>query len=359
MVALEAGQRNIPASPDKDVTQVSDDNPLKSAQERFAGAVPFNATGVVSCPLSEALGRVLGADVTAPEDCPAYHRAIVEGYVVNTAETGQASEDNPVSFQVAGQVNPGDGAFPELGTGQAIQVATGSIVPDGPVSVARMWEARRKGDTVTITRPFPPRFFVEDKGCDHAQGSLVLAKGTRIGPDEIGTIAALGIDRIEVARTPRVVLFSSGDEVMDYTEPMRPGAIRDSNAPMLAAAVTVAGGAPVFGGIMKDDFERFVTAVREVLENTDMVVIAGGTAVDGRDFISDLIREVGELLVDGVQMKSGRPLIMGVANGKPIVGVAGHPPEALRGFRLFGQIAIDRLTGRDVPVPEDPLGGEG
>ena len=338
---------------------MSDDNPLKNAQELFAKAVPSNATGVVSCPLSEALGRTLGADLAAPEDAPAYHRAIVEGYVVNAAETAQASEKNPVSFSVTAQVNPGDDTFPELKFGQAVQVATGSILPDGPVAVARMWEAKRAGNVVTVTRPFPPRFFVEDQGCDHKQGSLVLTRGTQLGPDEIGTIAALGIDRIEVARTPRVVLFSSGDEVMAYTEPMRPGAIRDSNAPMLAAAITVAGGSPVFGGIMKDDFEHFTAAVKKALENTDMVVIAGGTAVDGRDFISDLIRDVGELLVDGVQMKSGRPLIMGVANGKPIVGVAGHPPEALRGFRLFGQAAIDRMLGRDVPVPEDAPGPGG
>ena len=96
------------------------------------------------------------------------------------------------------------------------------------------------------------------------------------------------------------------------------------------------------------------TAVRQALGDSDMIVISGGTAVDGRDFISDLLRAVGELVVDGVPMRSGRPLIMGVADGKPLVCVAGHPPEALRGFRLFGAAAIDRLTGRDAGLPPDP-----
>ena len=105
---------------------------------------------------------------------------------------------------------------------------------------------------------------------------------------------------------------------------------------------------------MTDDFADFVEAMHMALKNSDMIVISGGTAVGGRDFISDLIREVGELIIDGVPMRSGRPLIMGVSNHKPIVCVAGHPPEALRGFELFGVAAINRILGRNVDLPADP-----
>jgi molybdopterin molybdotransferase len=122
---------------------------------------------------------------------------------------------------------------------------------------------------------------------------------------------------------------------------------------MLAAAVTAAGAAPVIGGIMRDDFDKFVAAVKSALAQSDMILISGGTAVGGRDFISDLVQAVGELLVDGVPMRSGRPLIMGHAQGKPIVCVAGHPPEALRGFRLFGIAALHRLTGCNAALPLD------
>jgi molybdenum cofactor synthesis domain-containing protein len=332
---------------------VSEENPLREAQERFAAAVPFRATGPEVCPLPDALGRTLYADFLAPEDAPPYHRAIVEGFLVNAAETGAAAEDRPVSFRVAGSVRPGEAECPVPGAGEAVQVATGSVVPDGPVAVVRMWEAKREGDGFSVTRPFPPRFFVEERGCDHARGSAVLPAGTVLDPAALGTIAGFGVDRAEVARTPRVALFSSGDEVVPYTEPIRPGMIRDGNAVMLAAAVTRAGGAAAFGGIMKDDFDGFVAAVKKALGAADMVLISGGTAVGGRDFVSDLVQAVGELLVDGVPMRSGRPLIMGVADGRPVVCVAGHPPEALRGFSLFGQAALDRLLGRDAPLPED------
>ncbi len=337
-----------------EVTRVSEENPLRAAQERFSEAVPFRAMDAEQCPLQDALGRTLHADFTAPEDAPPYHRAIVEGFLVNAPETGGADEEHPKSFRVTASVRPGDPECPPVGPGEAVEVATGSIVPDGPLAVVRMWEAKRSGDGFTVTRPFPPRFFVEDAGCDHAAGSVVLPAGTVLGPAELGTIATFGVDRVAVARVPRVCLFSSGDEVIPYTEAMRPGAIRDSNAVMLAAAIAGAGGSATFCGIMRDDFDAFAEVAKKALAMSDVMLVSGGTAVGGRDFISDLVKALGELLVDGVPMRSGRPLIMGMADGKPIVCVAGHPPEALRGFALFGVPALDRLLGRSTPLPEDP-----
>ncbi|MBI2779667.1 MAG: molybdopterin molybdotransferase MoeA [Gammaproteobacteria bacterium] len=332
---------------------MTDTSPLIEAQQRFAAAVPFRTLGAERCALSESLGRTLYCDLAAPEDSPPYHRVIVEGFVVNAADTREASESNPVLFSIIGEVKPGDSTCPAIAPGQALGVATGSIVSDGALSVVRMWEATRQGDSFTITRPFPPRFFIEDQGCDIKKGAVVLSAGTVLDPMNLGTVASLGIDTLDVARTPRVALFSSGDEVIPYTDPMHPGAIRDSNSVMLAAAIAQAGGVPVFGGIMSDDFDGFVAAATQALKDADMLVISGGTAVGGRDFISDLVRALGELLVDGVPMRSGRPLIMGVAQGKPIVCVAGHPPEALRGFNLFGVAAINKLLGRPADLPLD------
>jgi len=284
---------------------------------------------------------------------PPYHRAIVEGYLVRTEDTQGAAEGAPVRFRVVGAVNPGDEHCPEIGNHEALQVVTGSLVNDGPLSIVRQWEALESDDGFDIERPFPPRFFIEDRGCDQAKGSVVVASGTRLGPDEVGLIAAHGITEVSVGKAPVVTLFSSGDEVIPYDQPLRPGQIRDSNSLMLAAAVRQADATPRIAGIMSDDFDAFVAAAREALKTSDMLLISGGTAVGGRDFIADLVRAVGELVVDGVPMRSGRPLIMGHAKGKPIVCVAGHPPEALRGFRLFGVAAIRRLLGINAELPQD------
>jgi len=333
---------------------MSEISPLVQAQQQFIDAVTGNTVSSAPCPLAQAHGHVLARDVTAPIDMPPYHRAIVEGFAVNTAETRGASEDSPVAFSITGEVKPGDTSCPAIASGEAVRVSTGSILPDGDISVVRMWEAHfDKDGSFTISRPFPPRFFIEDKGCDLKQGAVAVKKGTRLEALDIGTIASLGIDTVEACHHPVVTIFASGDEVIPYTEPLTPGAIRDSNSIMLASAVSAAGASPRIAGIMKDDFETFVGAVRQALTDSDMILISGGTAIGGRDFISDLVRELGDLIIDGVQMKSGRPLIMGIADGKPLVCVAGHPPEALRGCNLFGVPALNKMVGVDAPLPED------
>jgi len=331
------------------------ENPLGKAQSTFVDRLPHRTTAAEKIPLADALGRTLHADVTAPEPAPPYPRAIAEGFIIYAASAHGASEESPRSFKIVGTCLPGDATFPPLQPGEAVEVACGSLVPDGPVALARMWEAKRDGNTVRVSRPFPPRFFIEETGCDMSLGAMIAPAGTVLGADHIGLIATQGIASVSVARAPRVTVFASGDEVVPFDQQLSPGLIRDSNTPMLCAAIAAAGGVANAGGIMQDDFARCVDIIREALKHADMIVIAGGTAVGGRDFVSDLLREVGELLVDGVPMKSGRPLIMGVAEGghKPIVCVAGHPPEALRGFRLFGVAAIDRLLGRDRPLPAD------
>lgn len=332
---------------------MNDESPLIAAQKRFIDAIPFRSMPVEDRSLAHALGQVLYEDVRAIMDSPPYHRAIAEGFVVNTAETAQASETSPVTFSIAGEVAPGDPVCPPVGRGQGVRVATGSILPDDSVSVVRMWDCTVSGDSFTVSRPFPPRFFVEDRGCDIRQGDVLLSAGITLAPLDLGNAAAQGLTRLPVARAPAVALFSSGNEVVPHTEALRPGAIRDSNAVMLAAAVTAAGGVPRFCGIMRDEFDVFVSRVRQVLDEADMVVISGGTAAGGIDFIADLVRAAGELVVDGVPMRSGRPLIMGSAQGRPVVCVAGHPPEALRGFNLFGTAAINQLLGRQAALPED------
>jgi molybdopterin molybdotransferase len=291
--------------------------------------------------------------VIAAMDSPPYHRAIVEGFAVNTADTAGAAEDKPVTFTVAGEIKPGDPDCPVIGRGQGLRVSTGSLLSDGPVSVVRMWDCTLTEGGFSITRPFPPRFFIEERGCEIKKGAVLLPAGSLLTPAELGIAAANGVTRLSVARRPLVALFSSGDEVIPYTEAVRPGTIRDSNSVMLSAAVIQGGGTARFEGIMDDDFDRFLAHIKKALESADMVVISGGTAAAGIDFIADLVRAAGELLVDGVPMRSGKPLIMGIAGAKPVICVAGHPPEALRGFNLFGIAALNQLLGRQADLPPD------
>ena len=333
---------------------LEEQSPLQQAQTLFAEKVPFRHASSTTVQLEHVLGATTSKDIIAPEDSPPYPRAIVEGYLVKASATQGATEDNPREFEVIGSIEPGDESHPEINDDQALSVVTGSIVPNEGYAIVRMWEAKQIGDNrVAASRDFAPNFFIETQGCDIQNGDVVISAGTVIGPWEVALMASLGITEIEVMQQPTVAIFASGNEVIAPSEAMRPGAIRDCNTLMLGAAIAQAGGQANANGIMNDDFDGFLGKLKTALDQSDMVVISGGTAVGGRDFVSDLIREVGELVVDGVQMRSGRPLIMGIAQGKPIVCVAGHPPEALRGFKLFGVAALNRLLGRDLPIPED------
>ena len=335
---------------------MTDTSPLIEAQEKFQHALTPNIGPQEILAIEDCLGRVTATDVNAPMDSPPYPRSIVEGFVVHSGETQSASEASPVSFSIIGSTKPGDPSCPTPNSGQGIEVATGSIVPAGDYAIVRMWEAKRTADTFSIERPFPPGFFIEAQGCDIQKGSKLVAAGHRLTAKDIGNLASLGICEVAVVSKPRVAIFASGNEVIPHNQSFRAGAIFDCNSPMLAAAVSDKGCVAVKMGIQDDNFENFVIAVKQALASNDMILIAGGTAVDGRDFISDLIKEVGELIIDGVPMRSGRPLIMGKGNDKPIVCVAGHPPEALRGFEMFGDIAINRMLGVEAPLPGDPNG---
>lgn len=332
---------------------MTDQSPLVDAQSNFANKLGFRSLKSEAVTLADALNRISFTDINAPIDSPPYARAIVEGYLVNTAETRAANDDNSVSFTINGEIKPGEETAASPAAGEGILVATGSLIPAGEFSIVRMWEAKIDGTQFSITRPFPPGFFVEAQGCDVAKNSVIIKAGDRITPELIGLLASLGIDSLAVSSIPKVTIFASGDEVLPHTADFKAGYIFDCNSPMLCAAVLKSGGTAVAAGIQSDDFDAFLTSLKKALSDSDMIVIAGGTAVGGRDFISDLIGKVGEILQDGVQMKSGRPLIMGIADGKPIVCVAGHPPEALRGFKLFGALAIDVLTGHSKSLPED------
>lgn len=332
---------------------MSDENPLPKVQTDFANKIKFRSLSSELCEISSALNRICFSDIHATLDSPPFARAIVEGFLVNTDETKTADESSPVSFRIAGEIQPGDENAIAPQKGEAIQISTGSIIPEGNFSAVRMWEAKQENNNILVSRPFPPRFFIEEQGCDIKKNDVLLPAGTLVTPAHIGTLASMGIKEIPVTKKVQVAVFSSGDEVIPYTESFKPGSIFDCNLPMLSAAVENFGGNAISCGIQSDDFDAFVSEAKKALSNADMLLISGGTAVGGRDFISDLVRELGELIIDGVPMRSGRPLIMGIANDKPIVCVAGYPPEALRGFTLFGQLAMNILSGHSKVLPTD------
>ena len=321
--------------------------PWEEACQRFLETFPEGPLGQEWVFLHEACGRVLAAPVLAQIDLPPEPQALVEGYLVRQADVAGASSEHPVALQKVGEVVPGRDLPLPLEPGTCLGVYTGSPVPEGPYGVIPLREVKEEGDRIWISRPTSPGEGVEAPGSEIHAGSLLLPEGTWLTPEAISLLARQGFTRVCVARRPVVGILSTGEEVLPLGHPLRPGAVWDANGVALGAQVAAAGGVAVHLGIVPDEETQFDGVLQRALIDCDLVVISGGTFARGRPFVAERIRAAGKpgIIVDGVPMRSGRPILLALVGTKPIVCVAGYPPEALRGFRLFGLPTLHRLLG--------------
>lgn len=322
-------------------------DPVAEALKKLFDAFPSGPLGIDVVGLSECNGRILANDIAASVDSPPFSRALVEGYLVNVSDTTAAGENNAVTLAVTGMIEPGKTYTETLSARSCMEVSTGSFVPEGDYAVVRQMDVTRREDNIAIKRSLNKGDNIESRGCEIKKEQVILRVGTRLSPKEIMLLAGQGISSTGVARKPVVAIYSSGNEVIRPSEPLKPGYVWDANSYTLSALTEEYGGIPLVVDIMKDDFDAFQKALRAGLTRADMAVISGGTAVGGKEFIVELINSLDEpgVVVNGVPMRSGKPLIMGVVAEKPVVCVAGYPPEAIRGFELFGKPTIARLLG--------------
>lgn len=325
-----------------------DGDPVQTHLDRFLSEIPKGPLSIETIKLSASLDRIIADEPMAVVDDPPYSRSIMEGYVLCIPDVSSASESAPISIEIVGAIGMGQDQAEGLESGKGLQVTTGSYIPAGEYGVVRAWDVEKKDKTICVKKPVSVNDCIEVQGELRKKGSVLLKKGYPIGPDEIFLLASQGLTELFVAAKPKVALFSSGDEVIPTTALFKLGAIWDCNRYGLASLIEGAGGAALFKGIMKDDFDAFTEKLNEALEEADMVVISGGTAAGNRDFMADLLNAVGSpgVVINGIPMRSGKPIILGLAGKKPIVCVAGHPPEAARGFKLFGQATLAHLLGK-------------
>jgi len=302
-------------------------------------------------PLEEAGGRVCANEVLAPEDLPGFSRSTVDGYAVYSGDTFGASESAPALLNFAGEVRMGEEA-PPIERGACLYVPTGGMLPENSDAVVMVEYTEALGDLVQVLRPVSPGENVISRGEDFRKGDPVLESGRILRSQELGALSALGIRTITVYSRPRVQVLSTGNELVPYTtEALPKGKVRDCNAPMLMELCRKKGAIPRYGGILEDDSSVFREALQYALQNSDFVILSGGSSVGTRDFTAEILEELsgGRLLVEGVSIQPGKPLLLALCQGKPVLGLPGHPVSALSSFLLFGSRILDRLQGRDTP----------
>lgn len=301
-----------------------------------------------------ALGRVTAEDIFAPHPLPEFPRTTVDGYAVRARDTFGATDSLPAYLHLIGEVPMGDSASFEIGAAQCALIHTGGMLPKGADAVVMLENTQTVGvDEIEIFKSVADGENVINIGEDVAKDQVVIPKGTILRPAEIGGLMALGFISLRVANKPKVGLISTGDEVIEPSQRPSPGQVRDINSYTLGALVEKSGGVAVRYGIFGDQFEVLKEAAAKSLTECDVVIITAGSSASTRDMTAEVIRQLGEpgVLVHGINTRPGKPTILGVCNGKAVIGLPGNPVSALVNGYLFVAPVIETLLGA-LPKPK-------
>jgi molybdopterin molybdotransferase len=301
-----------------------------------------------SIDVSASLGRVLAEDIIAPHPLPDFQRTTVDGYAVRAQDTFGATDSLPAYLTLIGEVPMGDTPHFEIGAGQCALIHTGGMLPNGADAVVMLEYTQSAHEKeIEIFRAVANGENIIHIGEDVAQGQTVQVKGSVMRPAEIGGLLALGITSVKVAEKIRVGLISTGDEVIDPSQTPRPGQVRDINSYTLGALVEKSGGVAKRYGIISDQLQALKDAAAQALSECDVVVITAGSSASTRDMTADVIRSLGApgVLVHGINTRPGKPTILGVCNGKAVIGLPGNPVSALVNGCLFVVPVIEKLLG--------------
>lgn len=318
-------------------------------QCEFPGRIPMTE----SVPLAKGLGRILGADVPGGDPVPHFARSVVDGYAVAARDTFGAGESAPGFLTLVGSVEMGKGAASSVSDGTAVYVPTGGALPAGADAVVMVEYAEPFGETlIAVSRSVAPGENVLGVGEDLPAGGVLLRKGQRLRPQDIGVLAAAGVDAVSVVQPLRVAVLSTGDEIVPLDELPGPGQIRDINTYTLAALVQEAGAVVSRQAVVKDDFEHLHQALTTALRYSDVVLLSGGSSVGVKDYTARVMEALPDyrLITHGLAVKPGKPTIIATIQGKPVFGLPGQPASAMVVFKALVEPFLRRASG-ETPVP--------
>lgn len=326
--------------------------PIAEAQQAILSALK-HAPAEELVAASDALGLYASRDVTSPVDVPPFDRAAFDGYAVRSADTLGASPTNPAILRVAGKSLPGRAHGGRLGPGEAVEIATGAPLPEGADAVVPYEEAQARGEFIEVYRPVPQLYCVSRRGEDIKAGEVVLRRGRRIRPWDVGVLASAGIRYVHVYRV-RAAVISTGDELVELDEaPPPPGKVINSTRHVVTALLRELGVEAHYMGLVPDDEEKIGEAVKRALGRFDLVITTGGVSVGEADRVMSAVMRLGpEVAVHGIAARPGRPNSAAIVRGKPVVMLSGLPVAAVVGFEVLVRPVVLRMVGaREDPVP--------
>ena len=307
----------------------------------FEQVRPLDAEPV---PLAAAAGRVIAEDARSPVDLPPFASSAMDGFAVRSGDT-------PGRLPIVARIAAGVPAPRALEAGEAMGIATGGVVPDGADAVIPIEYVVENDNNVEIEQVVGQGDNVRPRGSDVSAGDLVVAQGSRLGPAQIGALAAAGLVEVSATQRPHVVVLATGTELRRPGEPLGPGEVYEANGVLLATAFASAGADVEILATVADD----ASAHRRALESglaADVLVTSGGVSVGPHDLVRGLLAELGvEEIFWGVAVKPGKPLAFGVRGSTLVFGLPGNPVSSLVGAEVFVRPALLALQGASVPGP--------
>jgi molybdenum cofactor synthesis domain-containing protein len=314
----------------------------RDAVKLITSRLPPRVQEVEEIPISSALHRVLGEDIISLVDVPSFDRAAMDGYAVRAEDTYSASLNSPITLKHAGETGAGTVVVRK---GEASLVVTGGQMPQGADAVVMSEHAKESADgTVEVSTEVHPTENVSRVGEDLRKGTLVLKRGQRLLPQDIGMLVYLGYDRVKVKRQLKIAVLSTGNEIHDGPT-ATPGKIPDINRPTLLNAIREIGCEPVDLGIAVDESDVISSRLKQAIASADIILVTAGTSVGPRDFVPQVIDALGKpgLLVHGVAMRPSMPTGLGIIDGKPIISLPGYPVSAYLAFLEFIPPLVDEM----------------
>jgi molybdenum cofactor synthesis domain-containing protein len=327
--------------------------PANVAFKKFLSCInwskTFRPTEYVT--LQDAQNRVLSKNLSSLIDIPSFIKAERDGYAIKSNDTRGASMKHPVLLDVIGRITAGQEAQYMIESGKAVAIATGARVPKGADAVVMIENTEQENNTLKIFNEIGGGKNIALKGEDIKNRQTLFKKGTWLTSQDVGLIASVGINRVPVFKKPKVAIFATGDELVEPGSKLDDTSIFESNRYMIAGMIRESGGEVVDLGICKDDRDLIFSKLKEALK-FDLVVVSGGASVGEKDYVPDLINNLGKpgLVVHGIAMKPGSPTALGVVNNKPIIVSPGFPVSSFVAFYTFGRPVILKILTTEGPI---------
>jgi molybdopterin molybdotransferase len=301
-------------------------------------------------PLSQLqLGQILAEEITSEHNSPPYSKALMDGFAVRSDDLSELPKELTIIEEIAA------GAIPQrpLLANQIARIFTGAPIPEGCDAVVPYEQTETVSlEIIRFKQPVRADQFILYRGHEYHAGQKLLHPWESIQPEMLGLLASLGRSSVRAFPVPRVAILSTGNEVVEVDQPLKPGQIHNSNGPMLRGQVLRAGGIPVPLGIAGDDSDSLRERIESGLEQADMLLLAGGVSAGKFDLVPGVLESLGvQRIFHKIRMKPGKPLYFGLWHHKPIFGLPGNPVSSFVCFELFVRMAIARLKGNSFWTP--------